>query len=240
MKNNRLCTICARGGSKGVPGKNIRPLLGKPLIAHSIEQARACGLFSYIAVSSDSAEILEIAKAYGADLAITRPAAMATCEAAKIPAIAHAVRSAETMTQQDFAIVVDLAATSPLRRPDDIIQAVKLLVKHDAASIITGTASKCSPYFSLVEKQTDGTVRLSKQASNAIVRRQDTPACFDMNGSIYVWNKKRFLDDPNVFYDDTRLYEMPRERSVDIDDELDFILAEWLLKQSVGGKDGDI
>src|ERR1700704_6139778 len=114
----RLCTICARGGSKGVKGKNLRPLLGRPLIAHSLEQARSCGLFELIAVSSDASEILEVARAFGADLLIQRPDELASDTAAKIPAIRHAVLEAESRSAQHFDTLVDLDATSPLRIPD--------------------------------------------------------------------------------------------------------------------------
>src|SRR5687768_5637382 len=108
----RVCTICARGGSKGVAGKNLRPLLGRPLIAHSIEQARATGLFEAVAVSSDSAEILEAARAVGADHAIVRPAELATDQAAKLPAIRHALLEVERLRGEAFDVLVDLDATS--------------------------------------------------------------------------------------------------------------------------------
>ena len=116
----RICTICARGGSKGVPNKNIRPLLGKPLIAHSIEQARASGLFAALAVSSDSDAILAAAAAAGVEHLVKRPDAMASDQAAKLPAIQHCVKSVEEKTGQRFDIMVDLDATAPLRLAEDI------------------------------------------------------------------------------------------------------------------------
>ncbi|NBO19237.1 MAG: acylneuraminate cytidylyltransferase family protein, partial [Proteobacteria bacterium] len=122
-----LCTICARGGSKGVPGKNIRPLMGKPLIAHTIAQAKASGLFELVAVSSDSEDILNAAQAHGADLVIKRPDELASDTAGKMPAIAHAVRSVEEKKNTRYDICVDLDATSPLRLPQDIVEAVRLL-----------------------------------------------------------------------------------------------------------------
>src|SRR5712691_4711519 len=102
----RLCTICARGGSKGVKGKNLRPLLGRPLIAHSLEQARASGLFDLVAVSSDASEILETARTFGADLLIHRPDELASDSAAKVPAIRHAVLEAEARSAQQFDTLV--------------------------------------------------------------------------------------------------------------------------------------
>lgn len=227
-----LCTICARGGSKGVPGKNIRKLAGLPLIAHSIAQAKASKLFSHIAVSSDSDEILSISKAHGADILVKRPDILATDESGKMPAIAHAVQSVEKETGATYDIVVDLAATSPLRSAQDIIAAVELQKKTGCSSVITGTPARRSPYFDLVEGEGGGVVRLSKARPNEVLRRQDGPQCFDMNGSIYVWKRDALLKNPSVFYDDTRLYVMPRERSIDIDEELDLEMAEFMLRRA--------
>ena len=226
----RLCTICARGGSKGVPGKNIRLLQGVPLIAHSIRHAKSSGLFHAVAISSDSDEILNISREYGADIMIKRPDELATDDSGKVPAIVHAVKNAEVQSGMRFSVTVDLAATSPVRLPEDIAAAVQLLESSHCSSVITGSVARCSPYFSLVEQNSDGFVQLSKTLPNPVLRRQDSPACFDMNGSIYVWQRDRLLADPRVLYDDTRLYEMPRERSIDIDDEMDFMMAEFILE----------
>jgi len=130
----RLCTICARGGSKGVKGKNIRPLLGKPLIAHSIEQARKSGLFAAIAVSSDSDIILQIAKEWGVDFLIKRPDELATDHAAKLPVIRHCVAEVERQSGYCFDTIVDLDATSPLRSVEDICSAVALLEEGGQAT----------------------------------------------------------------------------------------------------------
>lgn len=226
-----LCTICARGGSKGVVGKNARDLLGKPLLAWSIEQARATGLFDMIAFSSDSDALLEAAARAGADLAIKRPDQMATDVAPKLPAIRHCLEQAIATIGRTPEIFVDLDVTSPLRLPADIVGAVALLQETGATNVITGTPARRSPYFNLVEQRGDGSVGLSKSANPPIVRRQDAPRCFDMNASIYVWRAADFLQQPAVFYPDTRLFEMPEERSVDIDSELDFRLVELLLRQ---------
>lgn len=225
----RLCTICARGGSKGLPGKNIRPLAGRPLITHSIAQAKASGLFTAIAVSSDAEDILSAAKAAGADLLIHRPVELATDDAAKVPAIRHAVLEAERTLGVVHDVLVDLAATSPTRSVEDIAGAVALLEASGAANVITGSPARCSPYYSLVEQDSAGVVRLSKAPPAGLTRRQDAPESFDMNGSIYVWRREPFMTAPYIFGDNTRLYVMPRERSVDIDDELDFRMAELVM-----------
>lgn len=228
----RICTICARGGSKGVPGKNIKIVGGLPLLAWSIKQARDCGLFDVLAVSSDSTEILEIAKFYEVDVLVERPSEMASDHAGKIGSIQHCFLVAEAFLGSRATTVVDLDATSPLRSVEDIIGAVKLLEEQNSSNVITGSEARRSPYFNLVEKNESGSVELAKKLSTAsIVRRQDAPKCYDMNASIYVWGRDVLKSDPKVFYSDTLLYEMPDTRSVDIDSELDLIIVEELMKR---------
>lgn len=231
---SRICTICARGGSKGVPNKNIRLLDGKPLIAHTIERARESGLFACIAVSSDSEAILEAAKAWGADHLIRRPDEMATDKAAKIPAIRHCLEEAERLSGLQPRTFVDLDATSPLRSVEDIRGAVALLESRGVSSVITGTSARRSPYFNLVEEGEDGVVRISKTLDRPVVRRQDAPRCFDMNASIYVWDRDVFIADPAIFYRDTLIFEMPELRSPDIDSELDFKWVQFLMERRKG------
>ncbi|KRP93251.1 flagellar modification protein B [Bradyrhizobium yuanmingense] len=226
-----VCTICARGGSKGVVGKNARDLLGRPVLAWSIEQARETGLFDAIAFSSDSDALLDAAVKAGADIAVKRPDEMATDTAPKLPAIRHCLEQAIAQMGRTPEIFVDLDVTSPLRLASDITGAVALLRESGARNVITGAPARRSPYFNLVEQRTDGSVGLSKSANPPITRRQDAPRCFDMNASIYVWRVAPFLEHPAVFYPDTRLFEMPEERSIDIDSDLDFALVELLLRQ---------
>lgn len=228
---NRLCTICARGGSRGVPGKNLRMLLGKPLIAHSIEQALRTGLFEVVAVSSDSNEILETARKFGAHFLIKRPDLLATDTSAKIPAIKHCVEETERILKTTFEILVDLDATSPLRLNKDIVEIVQLLERNNVSNIITGTPARRSPYFNLVEHDENGFIRLCKPPSIPVERRQDSPKCFDMNASIYAWKRRVFMKKPAVFYNDTLLFEMPVERSIDIDTEMDFEFVRLLMQK---------
>ncbi|UJP11491.1 acylneuraminate cytidylyltransferase family protein [Microbacterium sp. KUDC0406] len=156
---------------------------------------------------------------------------MATDTAGKVPAIAHAVRATEESTGLTFDVCVDLDATSPLRTLDDIRTAVRMFEDGTADSLITGAEARRNPYFNLVEEQPDGTVAVSKKPDDAVLRRQDAPRCFDMNGSIYVWRRGALLDDQVVFFPSTILYEMPAERSIDVDSEFDFRIVEWLMGQ---------
>lgn len=225
----RLCTICARAGSKRLPGKNLREMAGKPLVGHAVSQAREAGLFEAIACSSDSPELLAQAKAHGADILVERPAALASDTASKTSAIRHAVETAEAQLGRQAEILVDLDVTAPMRRASDIRGAVALLERSGATNVITGTPARRSPYFNLVESDADGVVRLAKQAEKPVGRSQDAPRCFDMNAAIYVWRRDPFMARPAVFYDDTRLFEMAESCAFDIDTELDFALVEFLM-----------
>ena len=223
-----LCTICARAGSKGVTNKNLRLINGLPLIAYSLQQAVETKLFSQIAVSSDSSEIRTTAMAHGATFVVDRPTQMASDTAPKLPAIRHCVETTEKEFGQ-FDIIIDLDATAPLRIAADIIGSLKLLTATNADNVITGTPAHRSPYFNLVEQDENGIVQLSKPLKDAVTRRQDSPKCFDMNASIYVWRRDALLNNPSLFASNTRLFEMPRERSLDIDSQADFEMVEWMM-----------
>lgn len=231
---SRLCSICARGGSKGVPGKNIRLIAGRPLVAHTVSQAVASGLFDAIAISSDSDEIIAAAVEAGANLPVKRPAELASDTAGKVGAIRHCVETAEERLGRRFDTLVDLDATSPLRAVEDIAGAVELLEGSDAPNVITAAPARRSPYFNLVEADADGVVRLSKPTDPPILRRQDAPACYDMNASIYAWRRDVFMDHAAVFYEGTRLFVMPEERSHDIDSELDLEWVSYLMERRHG------
>lgn len=226
-----LCTICARGGSKGVKNKNIINLCGKPLIAHSILQAKKSGLFDAIAVSSDSKKILSVSKKWGANYLIERPRALASATAAKLPAIQHAVRQAEILSDMQFDIIVDLDATAPLRSVADLKNAFKLFTRNKKArNLITACPARKSPYFNMVEVKKNGFVTLSKPPKKLITRRQDTPACYDMNASIYIWKRSTLFQDAAVISNRTILYVMPEARSIDIDTPHDLAYVRLLAK----------
>jgi N-acylneuraminate cytidylyltransferase len=226
-----IATICARGGSKGLPRKNVLQFLGRPLIAHSIEQALACSAIEGVYVSTDDDEIAKVATQYGAQVPYRRPAELASDQAAKIPAIEHLVAHLEAQGRS-ISVVVDLQPTSPLRAPSDIEQALALAPQADL--VVSVTEPSHNPYFSLVEAQPDGTLRLSKSAAG--VRRQDVPEAWGLNGSIYVWQRPALARAARDGFWSVavRPFVMPRERSVDIDDALDFEMAQWLAQRRKG------
>jgi CMP-N,N'-diacetyllegionaminic acid synthase len=226
-----VCTICARGGSKGVPNKNIRLIKNKPLIHYTVLQALNSGLFDYVVVSSDSDEILSEGLKAGAHLAIKRPDELATDASAKLPVIQHAFLAAEEHFKKKFDYLVDLDCTSPLRNLDDIKNSFDMYKKSDATNLITGSTARRSPYFNLVEMQTNERVYLSKKTNPPISRRQDAPKCFDMNASIYIWRRGNLLEAKSVLEENTIIYEMPEERSIDIDSELDFKIVSMLINE---------
>ena len=233
----RLCTVLARGGSTGVPGKNLRLLGGVPLVAHSIRHARATGLFDAVAVSSDDPGILAVARAEGVDVLVERPVELATSSAPKLPAVAHCVAEAERVLAQEFDVVVDLDPTSPLRLPDDVRAVVELLEGSEATGVITVAPARRSPYFNLVEGLPDGTVVLVRPTDPPVVRRQDAPACYDMNASVYAWWRRDVHPGMRLFGGRTLAHVMPEERSLDIDTELDWTIVEFLhaARAAVGG-----
>ena len=225
---NLIATICARGGSKGVPGKNLREIAGKPLIAHTIEMALACRVFDAVAVSSDSESILETAAAFGATHLVNRPEELASDSAPKLPAVRHCVLEVES-NYGKVDVIVDLDATSPLRIIEDILGCLTFFRESACSNVITGCVSRRSPYFNLVEVEADGTMHLAKTRTPTPRRRQDTPPTYDMNASIYVWGRAALFDGDDVVRPKTRLYVMPEDRSLDIDTELDFELVSYLM-----------
>ncbi len=224
---NNLCTICMRGESKGVPNKNLRLLHGKPLMVYTIRQALESGLFEHVVVSTDSNEIVETAKSFGAEAWFFRPAEMATDNAPKLPVIRHAFLEAEKHYGRQFDVLIDLDATSPLRLVEDINGAYEQFVEEDADILITASPCRKNPYFNMVE-QVNGRIQRVKKLETSPTRRQDAPEVFDMNASIYIWKRRALLENDTLFTDKTSLYVMPEERSVDIDTELDWDFVKFM------------
>lgn len=227
-----LCTICARGGSKGVKNKNIKLINGKPLIAYTIEQAKESKLFDHIVISTDSDTIANVAKEYGAEVFFKRSPEMASDTAGKLDVIRDAFVRSEEHYNKEYKYLIDLDATAPLRSVEDIINSFKQFINDDNENLITAMPSRRSPYFNLVEVDKSGKVGLSKKLDSSVVRRQDAPKSYDMNASIYIWKRDTILNEKSIFLEKTGLYVMPEERSIDIDNEMDFKFVEFLMKET--------
>lgn len=229
---NTLCTICARGGSKGVKNKNIKLLNGKPLIAYTIEQALESKLFTHVVVSTDSDAISTIAKEYGAEVFFKRDQKLSGDTAGKLDVIKDAFVRSESYFKQTFQFLIDLDATSPLRNVTDILTSFEQFINDDNDNLITAMPSRRSPYFNLVEENSDGKISLSKTLNTNVVRRQDAPKSYDMNASIYIWKRDTILNTSSLFLEKTGLYVMPENRSIDIDTELDYKFVEFLMREN--------
>lgn len=225
-KHKIICIIPARGGSKGLPRKNIKKLAGKPLIAHTIEQALGSDYIDRVIVSTENRQIADISKKYGAEVPFIRPKYLVGDNVATIDVLLHSIDWLETKEKYNFDIIVLLHATAPLRKICDIDYCIKMLIEKKADNIFSVTESHRNPYFNMVEIRKGGGVNLSKKGSFS--SRQSAPKVYDMNASIYVWWKDILKNKKKIFLKNSRIYIMPKDRSIDIDDALDFRIAEFL------------
>lgn len=223
-----LGVIPARGGSKGMPRKNIRPLCGVPLIVYTIRAAKACSLLTEVVVSTDDPEIQKIALEHGAAAPFLRPAELATDTALSIPTVQHAVREMESRWDKPYDYVAMLQPTTPLRTADDLTEALTRLIESDADGII-----------SVINVDNWHPMKMKRFAGERLVDyekppvenppRQILPPVYMVNGAIYA-TKRGVLMKRSTFQGDRCLgHVMPPERSVNIDGQLDFVAAEYLL-----------
>ena len=226
---NAVAFIFARGGSKGLPGKNIRHLDGKPLIAWSIEHAQAVNRIQRVIVSTDSEEIAAVARQYGAEVPFIRPAVLARDDSPEWLAWRHALNY---LLETDGVLpqaMVSVPTTAPLRLPLDIENCLDKYEQTDSDIIITVTDANRSPYFNMVKFNADDTVGLVIPPQSAITRRQDAPAVYDMATVAYVVRPDFVMKQNSVFEGRVSAVHVPVERAIDIDTLLDFQIAECLL-----------
>lgn len=227
-----LATICCRGGSKGVPGKNIKPLNGKPLIAYTIESAKQSRYINELIISTDDSAIADIARSYGANVPFMRPANLASDTASKWPVFIHAVETYEQLTGNTVDYLVDLDVTVPLKTYQDIDGAIQMALQNpDTDVVITGYEPERNPYFNMMEIGEDGFASIVKKGSKPIVRRQDAPKVYSLTPAAYVIKKSALYAYEHWSNAKCKIYEMPRERAVDIDTEIDFKIVEFLIGQ---------
>lgn len=223
-----IAFVFARGGSKGLPGKNIKPLCGKPLLHYSIEVVQQIPEISKVYVSTDCDEIAAAAKAAGA-LVIRRPAELASDTAAEWLAWQHAIRYVQQQGVQ-FDTFVSLPATSPLRAAKDVTAALTRLHSSKADICIGVTPAARNPYFNMVKPKGSDEVCLFINDQPTIKRRQDAPVAFDITTVVYAARVNYILENNALFAGKVTSVEVPKQRAVDIDDIYDFLFAESLLK----------
>lgn len=224
-----VCIIPARGGSKRLPRKNVLPLAGKPLLAHSIEQARSAGAVQRVLVSTEDAEIAAVAEQYGAEV-VRRPAGLATDTAGSLPVLRHALEHAER-TGPAPEYVVFLQCTSPVRRPGDIDGAVAAYRAARADSLF----SACVSHACIWQQDPDG-LRSVTYDYRVRQREQEWPRQYRENGSIYVVAPRILKTEPsNWLGGRLAVYEMDVWSSVQIDAPEDFELCEWILQHKLSG-----
>jgi CMP-N,N'-diacetyllegionaminic acid synthase len=228
-KHKIACVIPARGGSKGLPRKNIKLLAGKPLIAYTIGQALQSHYIDRTIISTDDPEIADVSRQYGAEVPFMRPDNLAGDHASTIDVLLHAIHWLEEQEKYDFDILVLLHATTPLRSIDDINSCINLLVEAKADNVFSVAEAHRNPYFNMVEADERGIATLVKKGK--FTTRQSAPKVYDMNASIYVWWKDILKNEKKIFLKKSHIYIMPKERSIDIDDDFDFKIAEFLLQK---------
>ena len=230
QEKNILAIIPARGGSKGMPGKNIREFAGKPLIAHSIDAALKCSLISRTVVSTDDDKIAGVAKTHGAQV-IRRPDELAADTSLVIDAIRHAVRTVED-GGEDVDIVLLLEPTSPFRRAEDLEQCIQILLENKADSVATFTDSHVSP--NRLWRVSDDVVEPYIEGAVPWLPRQKQPKAYELTGQIYALSKKiLYENEESISQLMGRIAAVitPRETALDIDTELDLKIANYLLKE---------
>jgi len=218
-----------RKGSKGVKNKNLRIINNKPLMQYTIDQAIKSKIFNEIIVSSDCNKILKLANKLGIKTSFVRPKMLAGDKVGKLDVIRNALIMSEKYFNKKFDIIFDLDVTSPLRKISDIKNAYQIFLSNKLKILLTGSVAKKSPYFNQIELFEEK-IKLVKNKKDKIVRRQDSPKVYDMNASIYIWQRDALLLSKTLFNKHTGIYVMPEERSIDIDSELDFRIVEHLLK----------
>lgn len=227
-----LGTICCRAGSKGVLGKNTRLLNGIPLITYTINVAQKSKYLNDLIVSSDSQEILGIAKSNGVAITFVRPDDLSTDTASKWPVFIHAVEKYEKLTGKTVRYIVDMDVTVPLKTTQDIDNAIVLALQSPEIDVvITGYEPERNPYFNMMEIKNSGFAEMVKKTATPIVRRQDAPKVFSLTPAAYVIKKEALYQYQHWSEAKCMISEMPRERAIDIDTELDFKLIQFLLNE---------
>ena len=232
---NAVALICARGGSKGLPGKNIKPLAGKPLIGWAIEHARAAQGVTRVIVSTDAPEIAQVAKDAGAEVPFLRPAELARDDSPEWLVWRHALTFLKDTTGTYPDALVCVPTTAPLRTVADIDACIAEFKKGDCDVVLAVSPAHRSPYFNMVKVRADGLSELVIPPAGDVFRRQDAPVVYDISTICYVARPEFVMTAGRMFDGRVRQVVVPSERALDIDTPLDFRMAELLV--SLRGQD---
>ncbi len=225
-----VALICARGGSKGVPKKNVKLLADVPLIGWSIRAAQEVKKISRIVVSTDSGDIAKLAKNYGAEVPFIRPHKLALDNSPEWLVWRHAIEYLDSVNQEYDGLIV-IPPTAPLRSVDDLERCIDLFEGGNVDIVVTVSEAHRSPYFNMVKINNDGLASLVNEVDEKITRRQDAPVVYDMTTVAYVVNPLFVKEKNNMFEGRVGCVHIPLERSLDIDTMFDFKIAEYLIKE---------
>ena len=226
-----ICFIGARGGSKGVPGKNIRTLGDKPLIAHTIEKSLDSNLFDHVIVSTEDPEIAKIAKQYGAEVPFMRPKNLAKDTTGFAEVMIHGITKLKKLGYE-FDIFVNRDCTVPFIRNSDIKKAINLFKKKNPHAVYGVYQQHFNPYFNIMEKDSSGFLKLCKKLKNRPKSRQEAPIVYQLNG-LFVFNVNTFLKYKTPILPKSLPVEIPSECGLMIDTEIEFKLAELIFKNKL-------
>jgi CMP-N,N'-diacetyllegionaminic acid synthase len=232
---NLLITICARGGSKGIPGKNIKLINNKPLIAYTIESAMtfARRYNAHIALSTDSENIRKVASDFNLNTDYIRPFELATDTVGKIDVILHLINYHEEMNKIKYDFILDLDVTSPLRTQEDLEEAFsKLLLNSEAYNIFSVNPSARNPYFNMVEEDSDGYMKLVKDEGK-LKFRQAAPKVYDMNASFYFYRRCFFSEGKDISVTDKSLSYVMNHLCFDLDEPNDFVIMDLMMRNNL-------
>ena len=224
-----LVIIPARGGSKGIPHKNIKLLGGKPLICRAIDNARAVAPDSDICVSTDDSEIIQVVEDYGLKVPFIRPTELAADNSGTYEVLLHALSFYEQQGRT-YDTMILLQPTSPFRRDEDISEALKLY-SPDVDMVVSVTEARANPYYNCFETDSDGFLHVSK-GDGKYIRRQDAPKAWEYNGAIYIINPQSLKRKSLGEFKRRRMYEMDELHSLDLDTPLDWRIAELLIAEN--------
>lgn len=226
MSEKYLVIIPARGGSKGIPGKNIKSLNGKPLICYTIDAARSIADDSHICVSTDDDHIIATVEQYGLKVPFKRPEYLATDTAGTYGVLLHALRYYEEKGERFDAIVL-LQPTSPFRTGEHIKEAL-ILYSKEIDMVVSVKETDSNPYYLCFEEDSKGMLQISK-GDGHYTRRQDCPPVYEYNGAIYIINPDSLKEKPLNKFTKRKKYVMDREHSLDLDTMLDWKMAELII-----------